>query len=104
MEVITREVPSEIESIEKITDNFSIGKFRIYIYGNRGKGRWEKRYLLFHTNTLRAISAGTKPQMKKLAKIMEDYVFDGVSTWTQDKSTIRSLQKLSEIKWKDIYV
>lgn len=55
-------------------------------------------YVLYHTETLQAVCIGTKSDMRKLATKMKVYTFDGVNTWRNGSSTIRSLTKLQETK------
>jgi hypothetical protein len=75
-----------ISNTEQINDQFSIGKCEHNVF------------VLYHTDTLQAISIGYRRDMKSLAKVMRTYTFDGVDTWIKDSSTIRSLQKLQKEK------
>jgi hypothetical protein len=82
----------EITDTSPIYENFTIGKcIRI---GRTTSNVW----VLYHTGTMQAICIGTKGAMRKLAKEMKSYSFDGVATWKQGSSTIRSLTKLKETK------
>jgi hypothetical protein len=80
----------EITELDHISENFTIGKcIRL---GRNTSNVW----VLYHTETLQTICIGTKGNMRKLAKEMKSYSFDGVSTWKRGSSTIRSLTKLVE--------
>jgi hypothetical protein len=72
----------EVTDHTKVSNQFSVGKCEY--------GVW----VLYHTETLQAICIGTKGDMKRLARYMKDYEFDGVDTWKRGCSTIRSLTKL----------
>lgn len=69
---------------ESISKEFSIGKCAHNIY------------VLYHTETLCAISLGLKSQMAELARELKTFTFDGIDTWKKDTSTVRSLTKLNE--------
>jgi hypothetical protein len=80
----------EITETSSIDENFSMGKcVRL------GRSTINV-YALYHRETLQAICIGMKRDMKKLAKEMMSYTFDGVDTWKRGNSTIRSLTKLVE--------
>lgn len=76
----------EVTRSKKINRDFSIGKCA------------HQTYVLFHTETLQAIAIGEARHMKELAKKMEEFTFNGETTWTKKGSTIRSLQKIQAKK------
>jgi hypothetical protein len=80
----------EVTDTTSISEHFTIGKCT-----RRGRNT-SKVYVLYHSETLQAVCIGTKGDMKKLARQMKGYTFDGVDTWKQGGSTIRSLTKLVE--------
>jgi hypothetical protein len=80
----------EVTDTSSIDESFAIGK--CVRLGRNTSNVW----ILYHTKTLQAICIGTKGKMKQLANKMKSYEFDGVDTWKQGGSTIRSLTKLQE--------
>ena len=90
----TVDTKEKVRSIEQANEKFSIGKIFEPQY-------WKRSYILFHTETLSAITIGSKGSCTSLAKLMKGYdgpfeIENDILVWRKEKSEIRSLRKLTK--------